>query len=294
MFKAPLLIAGLTALATAALAQAPATPPAAPAAPATAAPAGPMPAESDWKPLDPANTLVIDSTKGRIIVEMHPELTPASVARIKALTRSGYYTGSLFYRVLAFAAQTGDKGAKTFRSPLPNLKSEATFTLTPTIPYASFAGSDGGDLGFVGTMPVVVQADPAPAPGQPVTSGHGYQLLCPGTAAFAHEADKINSANSQIFFMRTIGYKMEKDYTAWGRVVQGQDVVAALNNGEPPKVPDKMSRVRVMADMPAAERPTLQVLDTRSPAYIAMVRKTFATEGVNFNLCDTPVPTRGG
>src|ERR1700712_2470673 len=139
-FSAAVLIA---ALAGAATAQTP-TPDAPPA------PAAPSPNPADWRALDPANTLVIDTTQGRIVVEMHPEIAPGHVARIKVLARQGYYNGAQFYRVLGFAAQGGDKGDKTFRSPLPNLKDEFFFPLTPSTAYASFGASAQGDLGFVG------------------------------------------------------------------------------------------------------------------------------------------------
>ena len=77
-----------------------ATPP--PAVPADAAPA------EVWKPADPANTLVIDTTKGRVIVQLHPEVAPNAVTRIKVLAKRGYYDNSLWYRVLkGFVAQGG-------------------------------------------------------------------------------------------------------------------------------------------------------------------------------------------
>ena len=54
----------------------------------------------DWRPLDPENLLVIDTTRGRIIVEMAPEMAPQSVARVKLLAREGVYDGLQFHRVI--------------------------------------------------------------------------------------------------------------------------------------------------------------------------------------------------
>ena len=42
---------------------------------------------ADWRPLDPQNTLVIDTSKGRIVVEMRPDFAPKSVERVKLLAR---------------------------------------------------------------------------------------------------------------------------------------------------------------------------------------------------------------
>jgi len=282
--KAFALAALAAALAAPASAQEP--PPAAPPAPAPAA----VPAEA-WRPLDAANTLVIDSTKGRIVVEMHPELAPRHVARIKALARQGYYNGSLFYRVLEFMAQTGDKGDKQYRSSLPNMKNEVAFQLTPAIPYLSIGALPSGDAGFIGAMPVLIEPAPGQPAGQAPTAGKGSALFCPGTAAFAHGVG-IDTANSQFFLMRIPGPHLEKKFTAWGRVVQGLDVVKALRNGEPPRNPDKMNQVRVMADIPAAQRPKLQVMDVRSPAFAAVLQAALQARGANFSICDVEIPTQ--
>src|SRR6185437_13524405 len=57
----------------------------------------------------PEDTLVIETTKGRVTVEMRPDLAPAHVARIKELARKGFYDGVVFHRVIdGFMAQTGD------------------------------------------------------------------------------------------------------------------------------------------------------------------------------------------
>ena len=57
----------------------------------------------------PEDTLIIETTKGRVTVEMRPDLAPDHVARIKELARKGFYDGVLFHRVIeGFMAQTGD------------------------------------------------------------------------------------------------------------------------------------------------------------------------------------------
>src|SRR5262249_42949838 len=57
-------------------------------------------AASDWRTLDPENALVIDTSKGRIIVEMVPEAAPKHVAQIRKLARAGTYDGLVFFRVI--------------------------------------------------------------------------------------------------------------------------------------------------------------------------------------------------
>ncbi len=58
---------------------------------------------------DPENTLYLDLQYGRVVIELRPDLAPNHVARIKELTRQGFYDGIVFHRVIpGFMAQTGD------------------------------------------------------------------------------------------------------------------------------------------------------------------------------------------
>ena len=58
---------------------------------------------------DPENTLIMETSKGRVVIELRPDLAPGHVARIKELTRQKFYDGIKFHRVIpGFMAQTGD------------------------------------------------------------------------------------------------------------------------------------------------------------------------------------------
>lgn len=77
--------------------------------------------------LDKANAIVIDTTKGRVVVQLRTDLAPNHAERIKQLARDGYYNNVPFHRVIeGFMAQTGD--GKNFNgtggSKYPNLKAE--------------------------------------------------------------------------------------------------------------------------------------------------------------------------
>jgi cyclophilin family peptidyl-prolyl cis-trans isomerase len=58
---------------------------------------------------DKENTLILETTKGRAVIALRPDLAPKHVARIKELARDGFYDGIVFHRVIdGFMAQTGD------------------------------------------------------------------------------------------------------------------------------------------------------------------------------------------
>ncbi|MCC6469202.1 MAG: peptidylprolyl isomerase [Alphaproteobacteria bacterium] len=66
-------------------------------------------AQDKAPPTDPENTVYMDILYGRVVIELHPELAPKTVARFKELVRQKFYDGLTFHRVLAgFMAQAGD------------------------------------------------------------------------------------------------------------------------------------------------------------------------------------------
>jgi cyclophilin family peptidyl-prolyl cis-trans isomerase len=84
--------------------------------------AQPLPAN-----LDKANSLVIDTTKGRIIIKLRSDIAPQHAERLKNLAREGFYNNVPFHRVIdGFMAQTGDgqNFNGTGGSKYPNLKQE--------------------------------------------------------------------------------------------------------------------------------------------------------------------------
>jgi peptidylprolyl isomerase len=253
------------------------------AVPAAAqAPAAPAQV-SDWRKPDPANLLLLETTKGTVLVELAPDIAPRHVARIKTLVRQGYYDRSQFYRVIkGFMAQTGDRGQKQFTSTLPKLKREFEFAKTPALPYVTLGSLPTGEGGFIATMPVAIDPDG--------TKGHA--MFCPGVASMAHSAEDPDSANSQFFLMRGRAPNLDATFSAWGRILQGQEAVDAINDGYPPPTPDLITKARIVSDMPAAQRPNIEVMDTRGPAFAAVYAQETTKFGPNFNPCYVPIAVR--
>jgi len=77
--------------------------------------------------LDPQNTLVLDTTQGRIIIKLRNDIAPRHAERLEQLARDGFYNNVPFHRVIdGFMAQTGDgqNGNGTGGSKYPSLKAE--------------------------------------------------------------------------------------------------------------------------------------------------------------------------
>ena len=252
-----------------------------PLAAAAAAPPG-------WFALDPANTLVVDTSKGRIVIEMRPEFAPLAVARVKQLSREHVYDGLLFHRVIdGFVDQTGnpnnhDGGVSSH----PDLPPEFLFTLTDKQIDAVASRASDGITGFVGVQPFAA----VPSRSHP-GEWRAWGVYCAGVVGMGRQAE-IGTANSEIFFMRAPARRLDHDYAVWGRVVVGLDVVRAVAVGEPPAHPDRMARVQVMADMPDAERPRILVVDAAGASFRAAIDTARAKASADFSVCDVPVSVR--
>jgi peptidylprolyl isomerase len=189
-----------------------------------------------------------------------------------------------------FVAQTGNPDNRDGGvSAHPDLPPEFSFRIPPEIAAVVVDRSDARE-GFVGATPfqAVSAAEPARAGD---TRLRGWGAYCPGVMGMGRQADP-GTANSEIFFMRGPSRRLDHEYTVVGRVVSGRDAVMAVAVGEPPKVPDLMLKVRLLADIPEAERPRLEVMDTRGPAFQARVAALKQAKGAAFSICDVEVPIR--
>lgn len=147
------------------------------------------------------NTLVLDTTQGRVVIQLRPDLAPGHVARIKQLVSEGFYDGVVFHRVIdGFMAQGGDPtGTGMGGSKLPNLKAE--FNAEPHVRgVCSMARSQNPD-----------------------------------------------SANSQFFICFDDARFLDRQYTVWGKVVEGMENVDKFKRGEPVSNPDKIVKATLGA-----------------------------------------------
>lgn len=249
----------------------------------------------DWRTVAPENLLVIDTAKGRVLVELDPGVAPLSVERVRTLADQGFYDGLKFHRVLpGFMAQTGDPlGTGEGGSELPDLPGEFQFRRGRDSGFVSLLSAQAGQLGIAGSMPVFTQPDAQ----MMVTSDFktsAQALFCQGVAGMARNQDP-NSANSQFFLMTGVNDNLNGLYTPFGRVVAGLEVVESLKagteagNGQVTD-PDVMTRARTAAALPAAERPVVRVMSTRNPAFTAMVERARAEKGQALTVCDIQPP----
>lgn len=163
---------------------------------------------------DPENTIIMTLKGGPVTIALLPDVAPLHVARMKELARAGAYDNVCFHRVIdGFMAQTGD---------VENGNMENNFNLR----RAGTGGSDLPDL-------------PAEFSNLPHDRG----------TLGAARSSNPNSANSQFFINFNDNHFLNRQYTVYGRVIEGMEHVDAIVRGEPPMNPDRMITVRVAADV---------------------------------------------
>jgi peptidylprolyl isomerase len=159
----------------------------------------------------PGPNLVIEvagTANGSVVIDLLPDLAPLHVAQIVALAKAGAYDGVVFHRVIdGFMAQTGD---------VANGKAGADL---------SMAGTGGSDL-------------------PDIKAEFTQEPFARGVVGMARSNDP-DSANSQFFIMFDQGDFLNGQYTVFGKVVSGMEVVDAIQRGEPPETPDVMTKVTV-------------------------------------------------
>ena len=240
---------------------------------------------AEWRSVDAENVLILETTRGQVVVELAPQAAPATVAHIKALVRAGFYDNSLFYRVITgFVAQTGDRGERRFTSGAPGLADEFLLPAGGAPPPPPPLG-DPVPLPprFIGSLPL--------ARPQSARPGQDWSAFCPGVAGLAHD-DRPMSGESQIFFMTVHAQNLEANFTAWGRVVVGMEVIAALAPGEPPAAPDRILSARILADLPATERQRLEVTDPAGPTALRQIRSLVRARNMSADSCDVTLTGR--
>ena len=152
-------------------------------------------AMTEAKPINPENTLTIELQDGPVVIELFPDVAPKHVERIKKLVGEGKYDGVVFHRVIdGFMAQTGDVefgNKKDFNS--------------------GRVGTGGSDL-------------------PDLKEEFNDKKHIRGTCSMARSSSP-NSANSQFFICFDNASFLDRQYTVWGQVIDGMELVDKIKKG---------------------------------------------------------------
>ena len=159
------------------------------------------------------NIMILKLKDGDIKIELFEDVAPNHVKRIKQLAKDGKYDGVVFHRVIdGFMAQTGDVEWGNSSNDKFNL---------------SRAGTGGSSLPDI-------EAEFS-------DTNHGR-----GALSMARSQNP-NSANSQFFICFGDASFLNGQYTVWGQVTEGMELVDNITKGEPPQDPDKIIKMEIIS-----------------------------------------------
>ena len=160
---------------------------------------------------DPENTILLELEGGTVVIELLADVAPGHVARMKELAREGAYDDVVFHRVIdGFMAQTGD------------------------VEHGR-AGGDTRRAGTGGSDKPNLKAEFSGVPHDRGTVG-------------AARSQSPDSANSQFFINFSDNHFLNRQYTVYGRVIDGMEHVDKITRGEPPADPDTIISMKVATD----------------------------------------------
>ena len=145
------------------------------------------------------NLMILKLTYGDVEIELYPDKAPNHVNRFKELANSGKYDGVVFHRVIdGFMAQTGD--VKFGNS------SSSNFNL-------SLAGTGGSDL--------------------PDLKAEFTDIAHTRGIISAARSANPDSANSQFFICFDSAPHLDRQYSAFGKVIKGMEFIEMIKKGDP-------------------------------------------------------------
>lgn len=255
---------------------------------------------SEWRALDPENTLYMDFPEGRVIIEMASQFSPNHVANVKALSREGFFVNGAVTRVQDNFVTQWAQAAEPPRPPKVGAeKLNAEFTL----PRAAIANFDvlpdpdtyAPEVGFINGMTAARDATSV------------WLTHCYGMVGVGRDNDENSGGGTELYVI--IGHSprnLDRQLTMLGRVVQGMEIMSAFPRGTGDagfyKTPAEYRRyadIKVAADVPASQRTNLEVMRTDSASFATLVnsrrwrKDDFYKQPVGrIGLCNITVPAR--
>ena len=257
---------------------------------------------SAWRTIPADDLLIMDLANGaRVVIELAPEFAPVHVANIKALARANYWRGATVYRVQDnYVAQWGHNDSD---KPWPNgiqAKPPAEYTrpakglaikpLGNPDPYAPGAG-------FVNGWPVAYS----------MKQNWADLVHCYAAVGVGRDLSPDTGVGGELYAV--IGHaprQLDRNIAIVGRVIDGIDKLSSLPRGTEALgfYKDKAQyvpivRIRLASEVPAAERPVYEVMDTDSSSFASYLRLRanrhddfYIRPAGGVDLCNVQVPVR--
>lgn len=259
---------------------------------------------ADWRPIAADQLLVMSLPKGQVLIELAPDFAPQHVANIKALVQTRYFDGLAVLRVQDnYVAQWGDAdGKKPIQKAARKLTPEFFRTIDERFAFTPLAETDayaaeGKTVGFHHGLPTV----------RNLSQDEAWLAHCYGMVGAGRDNAADSGSGAELYAV--IGHAprhLDRNVTLVGRVVQGIEQLSSLPRGsgalgfyEQASQRTPIRRLRLAAELPAAQRPMLEALRTDTATWAAFVEARrnrfepwFVEPTGHIDLCNVPLPVR--
>ena len=255
---------------------------------------------SDWRAIDPQNTLYMDLPLGRVIIELAPQFAPHYVANVEILARQGYFNGLWIERVQDnYVTQWGDPDSKKSIGNAQRTVAAEFERTSRGVAFFPLGEPDtyAPEVGFSDGFPVAL--DPK--------LGRAWLIHCYGMVGAGRDNDVDSGGGTELYAV--IGQAprhLDRNVTLLGRVVQGMDLLSSLPRGtgalgfyEKPEQRIPITSFKVAADVPESQRVPLEELrtDTQTFADFIEARRNrheewFKVPAGHVDICNVPIPVR--
>lgn len=260
---------------------------------------------SDWRTLDPDNTVYLDFAAGRVIIELAPGYAPQHVANLKILLRQHYFDGLSILRVHDnYVVQWGDPdaGEKDKAKSLGEAKRSVAGEFSQAIARQPFVRLPDGDV----YAPQVGWSDGFPVARDP-KEGQTWLAHCYGMVGVGRDNAADSGSGAELYVV--LGHAprhLDRNVTLIGRVVQGMELLAALPRGsaalgfyDKPEQRIALKQVRLGSELPEAQRGRIELLRTDTPTFTALIEtrrnrydEWYLHQAGKVELCNVPLPLR--
>ena len=258
---------------------------------------------SDWRTLDPENTLYMELAGGRVVIELAPQFAPRHVENVRKLVRGKYFDGLTIVRSQDnFVVQWADPADADHKKPL----GDARKTLEPEferpaagLKFIALPDPDtyAPQTGFVAGFPAA----------RDKANGTAWPVHCYAMVGAGRDNAVDTGPGTEIYVVSGHSPRqLDRNVALFGRVVWGMELLAIMPRGPAPmgfydkaemRVP--IREIRVAADVPAEQRTKLELLRTDTQTFTDLIEarrnrqdEWYKYQANRIDVCNVPMPVR--
>ena len=265
--------------------------------------------DSDWRDLDPDNTLYMDLPGGRVVIELAPQFAPLGVDNIRTLVKEGYFDGLAIIRsqdnyVVQWGDPNADNAADSENPPKSIGKAKEKvageyFRKAEGLPFTALPDPDSyaPQTGFSGGFPV----------GRDGADGRAWLTHCYGMVGVARGMEPDSGNGAQLYVI--IGHAprhLDRNVTLVGEVWSGMELLSTMPRGkgqlgfyEDPSRRTSIASIKLASDVPEDQRQPIQIMKTDSDTFKQLIQARrhraedwFLDPADHLSVCNMIIPSR--